>query len=163
MFCGLLMLNRWLHLFWLVLFAALLPMQGQTAATNIDAEPWTNTQEWQQSFPAWEWGQLAPEIENTSSTVIPPPITEVPQIGPRQGILCSPRWILSETHLENENDADVHHSGLDLAPCLNTSLMMVPEQWVIQPYQHFHASHRLSGWKETNAMYVALNSQYLPA
>lgn len=27
-------------------------------------------------------------------------------------------------------------------------------------FYHFTSDHRISGWKETNAMYVALNSQF---
>ena len=161
---GYFILSRWTRLFWFVLFAALLPVQGQTAAANSEANQPAISQEWHQAVAFSQRLPLDSEIVNTSPEVDSSPVTEAPRIGQQQGILYSPRWLMSETHWQDEEDADVYRSGLDVIPCLNISfLMMTAVLWVKPPYQHFHPSHRLSGWKESNAMYVALNSQFFTA
>ncbi len=163
-FYGCLMLSRWARLFWFMLFAALLPMQGQTAASYSETNQQILSQEWQQAVVFSQRLPLDSEIGNTSLEVDSSPTTEAPRIGQQQGILYSPRWLMSEMHWQDEDDADAYRSGLAIIPCLNaSSLMMTVALWAELPYLHFHSAHRLSGWKETNAMYVALNSQFFTA
>ncbi|MGT0150413.1 hypothetical protein ACT691_17160 [Vibrio metschnikovii] len=76
-----------------------------------------------------------------------------------QAILNPPRLQLTEINLPLDNGFDFPHlEGNDALPRSIDAESYAAQTWISIPYQHFHASHRLSGWKETNAMYVALNS-----
>ncbi|PFG57894.1 hypothetical protein ATG66_0393 [Vibrio sp. ES.051] len=73
------------------------------------------------------------------------------------------RWV---SHLREGLD-DEH---VDVVGDLNTpfyadagyaySLMDINRRQNQSTFYHFTSGHRISGWKETNAMYVALNSQF---
>ncbi|EKO3851750.1 hypothetical protein JZN62_001426 [Vibrio harveyi] len=78
-------------------------------------------------------------------------------------IFNSQRWT---THLrENIDDEHIDFIGDLNAPFYADagyaySLMDISWRQSQSTFNHFVSEHRLSGWKETNAMYVALNSQF---
>lgn len=89
------------------------------------------------------------------------PATQSQHSGSAVAILHSVRWHISQRYNVHDGDPD----RLDLAPpWYPVSDTRLTQRFVQPPgylaYQDFRPSYRLSGWKETNAMYVALNSHY---
>lgn len=60
----------------------------------------------------------------------------------------------------NASYPETHHPSQS---CLVYSLPLIHVNWKQRqtPFHHAASPHRLSGWKETNALYVALNSQFI--
>ncbi|WP_330961978.1 hypothetical protein [Photobacterium sp. 53610] len=90
----------------------------------------------------------------------PSPVSETHHSGYAVAILHSYRWNIPDRNNLHDGEPDL----LDTPPFYPVSVPRLPLCLVRQPsyasYQDFPTSYRLSGWKETNAMYVALNSQY---
>ncbi|KKD00299.1 hypothetical protein [Photobacterium halotolerans] len=89
------------------------------------------------------------------------PVTQSQQSGSAVAILHSFRWNIPQRYHVHDGDPD----RLDLTSLLYPVSDSRLTQRFVQPpdyvaYQDFRPSYRLSGWKETNAMYVALNSHY---
>ncbi|MBD8514182.1 hypothetical protein IFO68_15985 [Photobacterium sp. CAU 1568] len=89
------------------------------------------------------------------------PATQSQHSGSAVAILHSVRWHISQRYNVHDGDSD----RLDLAPpWYQVSDARLLQRLAQSPrylaYQDFRPSYRLSGWKETNAMYVALNSHY---
>ncbi|MGR5236935.1 hypothetical protein [Vibrio alfacsensis] len=94
-----------------------------------------------------------------------PPVSEGHASQDSLAIFNSQRWV---SHLR-ENIDDEH---VDVVSDLTTpfyadadagyaySLMDISWRQNQSTFNHFASDHRISGWKETNAMYVALNSQF---
>ncbi|NNN45040.1 MULTISPECIES: hypothetical protein [unclassified Vibrio] len=154
------MVSRLTGLFWLVLISALLPMQSLSAASNTPLGQPISSEIEQSASVLFNPLQLDSKTEKSLSEGISSPITEIPQLTQQHGIIYSSRWSVGETLWQDDEDSDIDGSGLNVVPCLNGSCRLISAALLATPYQHFHTSYRLSGWKETNAMYVALNSQF---
>ncbi|MBY8070669.1 hypothetical protein KW492_20685 [Vibrio fluvialis] len=144
-----------IRIFWLSLFALVLPAQAlacleeQSATTNLSAPPSVVQTLNQQP--------TANEHKPVQST----PATQSHYAGSGLAILNSVRWNISERYSFSDGDPDVLDTVLPFYPIIDTSLVLrFLQRSTPAAYQGFHPSYRLSGWKETNAMYVALNSQY---
>lgn len=89
------------------------------------------------------------------------PATQSQHSGSAVAILHSVRWNISQRYNVHDGDPDRLDLTSSLYPVSDIRLMLrfvQPPEYVA--YQDFRPSYRLSGWKETNAMYVALNSHY---
>lgn len=77
------------------------------------------------------------------------------------GIINANRWSWSSRHLE---DGDVpSFDGSDINSVIAPAHRLYRADIDTPHYEtdsQFSQSHRIAGWKETNALYVALNSQY---
>ena len=91
------------------------------------------------------------------------PVSESHSFQDSLAIFNSQRWT---SHLrENIEDEHIDFIGDLNAPFYADagyaySLMDISWRQNQSVFNHFVSDHRLSGWKETNAMYVALNSQF---
>ena len=93
----------------------------------------------------------------------PSPISESYVFRDSLVIFSSPRWA---AHLRgNIDDEHIDFIGDLKAPFYADvgfaySLINIRWRQTRSVFNHFTSDHRLSGWKETNAMYVALNNQF---
>ncbi|MHA2725450.1 hypothetical protein [Vibrio campbellii] len=91
------------------------------------------------------------------------PVSESHAFQDSLAIFNSQRWT---SHLrENVEDEHIDFIGDLNAPFYADagyaySLIDISWRQNQSVFNHFVSDHRLSGWKETNAMYVALNSQF---
>lgn len=67
------------------------------------------------------------------------------------------RWSSSRT--ESDNTQPVHPNSSKITPPTNQPVYNATQVATKKTSVDFNSSHRISGWKETNAHYVALNSQ----
>lgn len=144
-----------IRIFWLSLFALVLPMQ---ALACLDAKP--------AHSPVTAPAALIQDLLHQSTERDPQPLSKAPATDTEYArsavaILNSVRWHASERYQLSDSDADPLDTVAPFYPLMDSSLALrFVERTVLASYQDFHPSYRLSGWKETNAMYVALNSQY---
>ncbi|MGR5378401.1 hypothetical protein [Vibrio harveyi] len=150
-------------LFLLLLAMALSPMQASAAQAE------------QKSYLP-HFSKLQPFTASNSASNSPVDFSELSEESPQSpvseghafqdsfAIFNSQRWT---THLrENIDDEHIDFIGDLNAPFYADagyaySLMDISWRQSQSTFNHFVSDHRLSGWKETNAMYVALNSQFL--
>ncbi|MEI8592625.1 hypothetical protein [Photobacterium sp. Hal280] len=87
------------------------------------------------------------------------PATQSQQSGSAVAILHSVRWNISQRYQVHDGDpVDLTSPWYPISDSRLTQRFVQPSDYMA--YQDFRPSYRLSGWKETNAMYVALNSHY---
>ncbi|AYO16750.1 hypothetical protein D0812_20320 [Vibrio owensii] len=149
-------------LFLLLLAMALSPMQASAAQTEQKSylphfsklQPFTASSSASNS--PVDFSELTEE--STQS-----PVSEGHALQDSLAIFNSQRWT---SHLrENIDDEHIDFIGDLNAPFYADagyaySLMDISWRQNQSVFNHFVSDHRLSGWKETNAMYVALNSQF---
>ena len=149
-------------LFLLLLAMALSPMQASAAQTEQKSylphfsklQPFTASNSASNS--PVDFAELTEE--STQS-----PVSEGHALQDSLAIFNSQRWT---SHLrENIDDEHIDFIGDLNAPFYADagyaySLMDISWRQNQSVFNHFVSDHRLSGWKETNAMYVALNSQF---
>lgn len=149
-------------LFLLLLAMALSPMQASAAQTEQKSylphfsklQPFTASSSASNS--PVDFSELTEE--STQS-----PVSEGHALQDSLAIFNSQRWA---SHLrENIDDEHIDFIGDLNAPFYADagyaySLMDISWRQNQSVFNHFVSDHRLSGWKETNAMYVALNSQF---
>ncbi len=149
-------------LFLLLLAMALSPMQASAAQTEQKSylphfsklQPFTASNSASNS--PVDFSELTEE--STQS-----PVSEGHALQDSLAIFNSQRWT---SHLrENIDDEHIDFIGDLNAPFYADagyaySLMDISWRQNQSVFNHFVSDHRLSGWKETNAMYVALNSQF---
>lgn len=144
-----------IRIFWLSLFALFLPTQALAYLENM---PSASTS-CDRSFVAGAQNQST--VNKGKVPLESTPATRTHYSGSRAAIVNSVRWNLSERYHGNEGDPDLLDTVAPFYPTVDTSLVLRFVQFSAQGgYQDFHPSYRLSGWKETNAMYVALNGHY---
>lgn len=160
------MLSRWYSLLLLSLLALLLPVQKWTAVELNTA--YTYVPVLAVSDDAVSHDAVAHDIHgkvlNRSHSV--PHSTQ--NAGPSsEAVIHQGRWTLGLRSATNDNTDDNNEplgfSELDSlvwliaeTPSSSFVAMRLPQT----PYQHGFSDHRLSGWKESNALYVALNAQF---
>ncbi|MFH0290899.1 hypothetical protein ACGRSR_25155 [Vibrio owensii] len=149
-------------LFLLLLAMALSPMQASAAQTEQKSylphfsklQPFTASSSASNS--PVDFSELTEE--STQS-----PVSEGHALQDSLAIFNSQRWT---SHLrENVDDEHIDFIGDLNAPFYADagyaySLMDISWRQNQSVFNQFVSDHRLSGWKETNAMYVALNSQF---
>lgn len=90
------------------------------------------------------------------------PVSQSYQRHDAAAILHANRWSVAQREDSPQNSDPFFFSGLD-QPNIHVSLSHLGcrlRQLELLRAYHFSPNHRLAGWKETNAMYVALNSQF---
>lgn len=90
-----------------------------------------------------------------------PPVSKSLHSDTSAAIVTASRWGVTSRVVEYDGPTFVDNTpnyDVTVAP-FRLYLFPVAElaAWQARPYS---SNHRISGWKETNAMYVALNSQY---
>lgn len=68
------------------------------------------------------------------------------------------RWNSSRT--ESDSTQPVHPNTNKLNTSSNLATQHSSQVSTTKTSEEFNSSHRIAGWKDTNAQYVALNSQY---
>ncbi|MGR5067668.1 hypothetical protein [Vibrio alfacsensis] len=149
-------------LFLLLLAMALLPVQASAVQkeqkTHVlhlsKLQPFTTSDS--TSSPSIDFSELTEETA-------PSPVSEGHASQDSLAIFNSQRWI---SHLrENIDDEHVDSVTDFTAPFYADAgysyrLMDISWRQNQSIFHHFVNDHRIAGWKETNAMYVALNSQF---
>lgn len=90
------------------------------------------------------------------------PVSQSYQRHDAAAILHAHRWSVAQREDSPQNSDPLFFSGLD-QPNIHGNLFHLCgrlRQFELLRAYHFSSNHRLAGWKETNAMYVALNSQF---
>lgn len=90
------------------------------------------------------------------------PVSQSYQRHDAAAILHANRWSVAQREDSPQNSDPLFFSGLD-QPNIHGNLFHLCDclrQLELLRAYHFSPNHRLAGWKETNAMYVALNSQF---
>ncbi|BBM67016.1 hypothetical protein VA249_36620 [Vibrio alfacsensis] len=149
-------------LFLLLLAMALSPMQATAAQTEQKSylPHFSKLQPFTASHVA---ANALVDFTEFSEESTQAPISESHAFQDSLAIFNSQRWV---THLrENVDDEHIEFIGDLTTPFYADagyaySLMDISWRQNQSVFNHFTSEHRLSGWKETNAMYVALNSQY---
>lgn len=156
------MLQRIHYFFWLALFAVFIPSQALAYSESVDTSHQTvvtvlfnsvaNDESQVFDFSAQNdlTEQSSPVSESFNHRIVP-------------AIVNLSRIQLSEimTSLDT-NHGDVPHLDSHDPAYRSLAFDLPINQWLADRlYRQFPpSSHRLSGWKETNAMYVALNSHF---
>ncbi|KDM90728.1 hypothetical protein [Photobacterium galatheae] len=147
-----------IRIFWLSFFAWVLPAQAMACLDDKGATTGQSTVVVQSHLLDTVLSEHASQNQKPQNPV---PATETRSAGSAVAILHSYRWNIPERHNVHDGEPDLSGWVPPLYPVTDTRLAL---RFVQPPkhvsYQDFHPSYRLSGWKETNAMYVALNSQY---
>ncbi|EKO3814847.1 hypothetical protein NTH32_001594 [Vibrio harveyi] len=149
-------------LFLLLLAMALSPMQA--SAAQAEQKSYLPHLSKLQPFTASNSASNSPvDFSELSEESTQSPVSEGHAFQDSFAIFNSQRWT---THLrENIDDEHIDFIGDLNAPFYADagyaySLMDISWRQSQSTFNHFVSDHRLSGWKETNAMYVALNSQF---
>ncbi|EKO3821900.1 hypothetical protein NTH40_003464 [Vibrio harveyi] len=149
-------------LFLLLLAMALSPMQA--SAAQAEQKSYLPHFSKLQPFTASNSASNSPvDFSELSEESTQSPVSEGHAFQDSFAIFNSQRWT---THLrENIDDEHIDFIGDLNAPFYADagyaySLMDISWRQSQLTFNHFVSDHRLSGWKETNAMYVALNSQF---
>lgn len=154
-----------IRIFWLSLIALVLPAQALASLDNHKSAS---------GKAAATLSALLHQSDEPESPSQPQaPQSETHYTGSKAALINSVRWTRSAGYNEragfNGREGYNGHNGepdlLDtVAPFYPVTdphqTIHLAQSTAPAPYQDFHSSYRLSGWKETNAMYVALNSQY---
>lgn len=146
----------------LLLAMALSPMQA--SAAQAEQKSYLPHFSKLQPFTASNSASNSPvDFSELSEESTQSPVSEGHAFQDSFAIFNSQRWT---THLrENIDDEHIDFIGDLNAPFYADagyaySLMDISWRQSQSTFNHFVSDHRLSGWKETNAMYVALNSQF---
>ncbi|EKO3869824.1 hypothetical protein P0E20_003804 [Vibrio harveyi] len=149
-------------LFLLLLAMALSPMQA--SAAQAEQKSYLPHFSKLQPFTASNSASNSPvDFSELSEESTQSPVSEGHAFQDSFAIFNSQRWT---THLrENIDDEHIDFIGDLNAPFYADagyaySLIDISWRQSQSTFNHFVSDHRLSGWKETNAMYVALNSQF---
>ncbi|KNY48046.1 hypothetical protein AKG94_02415 [Vibrio harveyi] len=149
-------------LFLLLLAMALSPMQA--SAAQAEQKSYLPHFSKLQPFTASNSASNSPvDFSELSEESTQSPVSEGHAFQDSFAIFNSQRWT---THLrENIDDEHIDFIGDLNAPFYADagyaySLMDISWRQSQSTFNYFVSDHRLSGWKETNAMYVALNSQF---
>ncbi|WP_274884628.1 hypothetical protein [Vibrio harveyi] len=149
-------------LFLLLLAMALSPMQA--SAAQAEQKSYLPHFSKLQPFTASNSASNSPvDFSELSEESTQSPVSEGHAFQDSFAIFNSQRWT---TYLrENIDDEHIDFIGDLNAPFYADagyaySLMDISWRQSQSTFNHFVSDHRLSGWKETNAMYVALNSQF---
>ncbi|WP_199450544.1 hypothetical protein [Vibrio harveyi] len=149
-------------LFLLLLAMALSPMQA--SAAQAEQKSYLPHFSKLQPFTASNSASNSPvDFSELSEESTQSPVSEGHAFQDSFAIFNSQRWT---THFrENIDDEHIDFIGDLNAPFYADagyaySLMDISWRQSQSTFNHFVSDHRLSGWKETNAMYVALNSQF---
>ncbi|WP_295893371.1 hypothetical protein [uncultured Vibrio sp.] len=169
---------RLIKLFWISFLALLLPSQAFAYLAKSDQalnaaqfEFATNGQydvtllAFEGALPSHEstvpssnsLGSGTPSNTNNSNHHSPRPISQSELSDSAIAILNSNRWLSASSLLEEAKD--VESELLDALTHL-PHYKQANQPAYVSFEDAFASSHRISGWKETNALYVALNSQF---
>lgn len=141
-----------IRIFWLSLFALVLPAQALACLEHSPVASATVQSSCAQALIQQQAGDTHKPLDSA-------PTTESQYSGSAAALLNSVRWNISERYKVDDGDPDALGTVAPGYPQIDASLMLrFVQHMVPASYQHFHSCYRLSGWKETNALYVALNS-----
>lgn len=157
------MAQRLIKFFWLTLLAMVLPTQAMAYFTQAEDDASARlsshaTKILPQSKADYQALFEESQQENTpqqpaSQSEIDADVVAIVQLN---------RWSLSDRHTEDgeaPGTSDGQNSGQAQLPLHTLYLYPLASSgyWVTHS---FASNHRISGWKESNALYVALNSQF---
>lgn len=155
-------LSRWYSYILLSLLALLLPVQKWSVAEINTAQAFTPTVT---VTPGTKHTNGAHQLVNRTHSV--PHSTQ--DVGSSsEAVIFQGRWTLALRSTLNDGNDDNSGESLGFEQP-NSLVWLVPEtsshsHAAIRlpniPYQHDFTDHRVSGWKESNALYVALNAQF---
>ncbi|MEZ8824310.1 hypothetical protein AB6E04_08095 [Vibrio amylolyticus] len=150
-----------IKLFWLTILALLMPSQAfaylaksDQALNGVQTTPATVSQG-DVSFLTLE-GSL-PSEQSIPDSPVPKPVSQSEVSDSAIAIINSNRWLSSSSTIEETNDRDSEFFD---------ALTHLPHYKQVFQFSYssfgdaFASEHRISGWKESNALYVALNSQF---
>lgn len=148
-----------IRIFWLSLIALVLPAQALASLDNNKSAS---------DKAAATLSALLQQSDEPESPAQPQaPQSETHHAGSKAALINSVRWTRSagyngrEGYNSYDGDPDLLDTVASFYPVTDPhQTIHLAQSTSPAPYQDFHSSYRLSGWKETNAMYVALNSQY---
>lgn len=155
------MFQRLTSTLWLFLFVLALPVQAFGYLLQAETQASARLQLDFETLPAYSQHDSDLLFEQIKQTSKPNPSTRSHNVHDWLANLHSYRW-LNTTRFVDEGEAN---SSLDLPQVEPTALQLFRlYQPAAQPSgAHFsqrYSSHRIAGWKESNALYVALNSQF---
>ncbi|USD35217.1 MULTISPECIES: hypothetical protein [Vibrio] len=157
------MAQRFIHFFWFLLLAMVLPTQAMAYFTQAENDASARlSRHTTQILPQCQAGYQTLFEESQQEDTPQQPISQSEVGVDVVAILPLSRWSLSDRHTEEREApgaSDGHYSGQAQLPLHSLYLYPLASQgyWVTHS---FSSNHRISGWKESNALYVALNSQF---
>ncbi|MBN3494014.1 MULTISPECIES: hypothetical protein [Vibrio] len=158
------MAQRLIKFFWLTLLTMVLPTQAMAYFTQAENEasarlapPTTDAAPQSQA----DYQTLFEESQQEETSQNPVSQSEIDT--DVLAIVHFNRWSLSDRHSEEgeaPGTSDGHYSSQASLPLnsLYTYSLFDNGSWV---ENSFTSNHRISGWKESNALYVALNAQFI--
>ena len=158
------MAQRLIKFFWLTLLTMVLPTQAMAYFTQAEneasarlARPTTDAVPQSQA----DYQTLFEESQQEETSQNPVSQSEIDT--DVLAIVHFNRWSLSALHSEEgeaPGTSDGHYSSQASLPLnsLYTYSLFDNGNWV---ENSFTSNHRISGWKESNALYVALNAQFI--
>ncbi|EGR7968431.1 hypothetical protein OTE47_000415 [Vibrio vulnificus] len=155
--------NSLLRLFALLLTLVMMPVE--VIASIAESNQRNHAANGQFTVLKHQIGPTAQEtIQHEESDSSPLPVSESHFKTDAAGILNAGRWNVSQRE-ENASDTTPlmfgdGHASPDALPNVHVNVVCAIARKALQTQYHYVANHRLAGWKETNAMYVALNSQF---
>ncbi|MGF1718779.1 hypothetical protein L4D20_01885 [Vibrio kyushuensis] len=168
---------HFIKIFWLTIFALLLPSQAFAnliQSDSIHESKLENSELTYHHQPLLMVDQPSPHTslqslfdsivfestEETPKPLAPRPVSQTEVIDSAIAIINSSRWSASSTQIEEASEpSSEFFDDLTHVPHYKRYLHAIYDVdfWVGDA---FASEHRISGWKETNALYVALNSQF---
>lgn len=159
------MFQRLISIIWLFMFAMVLPTQtfgylwkaesevsarliSGTNAPTLYAHPTVQT--------LFDKVKQQPESE---------PVTQSEVSQDWLAIIHSHRWLNDNRHFdESESSSNVDLPIVESAavPLYRLYNKLLRVELYLAPVARYPSSYRISGWKESNVLYVALNSQFTP-
>tara|TARA_Y100001956_G_scaffold53675_1_gene52394 strand:- start:2979 stop:3455 length:477 start_codon:yes stop_codon:yes gene_type:complete len=157
------MIQRVIKLFWLALFAMVLPAQAVAylaqAESDIGARlthSISNANQLSQADAQALFDASREEKESSSR-----PVSQSEGSVDVVAIINLNRWGMSGRHIDESdiNETDSYLADVNQLPPhkLYCHPILAKAYWADNA---FSANHRISGWKDSNALYVALNSQF---
>ncbi len=157
------MTQRLIKLFWFSLLAMVLPSQAAAYFTQNDSDArrlLDNPHLTQTPSSDAAYQQLFEESRREQSSESQP-VSNAGDSASVVAIINAARWSLSQRTLDDReiSDADSTSFNVNSLPPykLYCHPVLVNQYWASRS---FTCNYRISGWKDTNALYVALNSQF---
>ncbi len=157
------MTQRLIKLFWFSLLAMVLPSQAAAyfAQAESDARRLLDNPHSTQTPSSDAAYQQLFEQSRSEQSPQSQPVSSTDDSASVVAIINAARWSLSQRTLDDREVSDADSTPLSLSSLPPYKLychpVLVNQYWASTS---FTPNHRISGWKDTNALYVALNSQF---
>ncbi|WP_159653197.1 hypothetical protein [Vibrio atypicus] len=157
------MIQRVIKLLWLALLAMVLPAQAVAYFAQIEGDISSRLERsgpQVASLSKADSQAIFDEVRNEQQSTSQP-VSQTESDSDVIAIINLSRWGMAGRHIE---DGDLNELGSDTV----SSSQVPPYKLYCHPLlaqaywadRSFTSNHRISGWKESNALYVALNSQF---